>query len=102
VTGAKYLDVSARSVPGKHEIEVFVVNRNLRESLTAQVRIEGAVGGDAVAAMVLNSVDLNQWNSFAAPDRVSVHRVGGMLQGNQLQWTFEPHSLTRLTIPIKN
>jgi alpha-N-arabinofuranosidase len=102
VTGAKYLDVSARSVPGKHEIEVFVVNRNLREALTAQVRIEGAVGEEAVAAIVLNGVDLNEWNSFALPDRVSVHKVTGKLQGNQLQWEFEPHSLTRLTIPTRN
>jgi alpha-L-arabinofuranosidase len=102
VTGAKYLDVSARAVPKKHEIEVFVVNRNLTEALSAKVRIEGAVGEDRVAAMVLNGADLNEWNSFAAPDRVTVHKVQGKLEGNQMQWKFEPHSLTRLTITTKN
>lgn len=102
VTGAKYLDVSARAVPGKHEIEVFVVNRNLTEPLTAKVRIEGAVAGQSVAGAVLNAADLNEWNSFAEPDRVTLHKTDGRLEGNQVQWKFEPHSLTRLTIATKN
>lgn len=102
VTGAKYLDVSARAVPGKHTIELFVVNRNLTEPLNARVRIEGAVAEQRVTAMVLNASDLNQWNSFAEPDRVKLHQAEGKLEGTQLQWKFEPHSLTRLTISTRN
>jgi alpha-N-arabinofuranosidase len=102
VTGAKYLDVSARAVPGRHAIEVFVVNRDLTQPLTARVQIDGATPEAGVAAMVLNGPDLNEWNSFDAPDRVAIHKADGKLEGNQMQWKFEPHSLTRLTIPIKN
>jgi alpha-N-arabinofuranosidase len=101
-TEAKYLDVSARAVSSKHEVEVFVVNRNLTEPMSATVRIEGAVGESPVALMVLNGRDLNEWNSFAEPDRVAINKHEGRLDENQMQWTFEPHSLTRLTVSFKD
>jgi alpha-L-arabinofuranosidase len=97
VKGAKYLDVSARTAPGKREIEVFVVNRDLTHPLTAKIQIEGAATGEKVAAAVLNGSDLNQWNGFDSPDRVVIRNSDIKVEGGRAEWTFEPHSLTRLT-----
>jgi alpha-N-arabinofuranosidase len=102
VSGAKYLDVSARSLPGEHEIEVFVLNRDLTEPITAQLSIDGAVGNGPVTAVVMNGADLNEWNSFAEPNRVALHNSTGTMKDSRIQWQFEPHSLTRLTIVTKN
>lgn len=102
VTAAKYLDVSARSLPGKHEIQVFVVNRNLSAPLTANIRIEGAHSPGRVAVTVLNGPDLNSWNSFSASDLVKLRSMTGKIIDGQVKWQFEPHSLTRLTIETGN
>jgi alpha-L-arabinofuranosidase len=102
VSGARYLDVSARKIYGKQQIELFVLNRHLTAPLAAKVGLQGAIAHKDVTAQVLNGDDLNEWNSFAEPDRVSIHKLSGKMEGNFLQWTFEPHSLTRITIETAN
>jgi alpha-L-arabinofuranosidase len=86
-----------KTATGKREIEIFVVNRDLTHPLTAKIQIEGATSDEKVAAAILNASDLNEWNGFESPQRVAIHQSDGKVEGGSLAWTFEPHSLTRLT-----
>jgi alpha-N-arabinofuranosidase len=95
VKDAKYLDVSARAVPSKHTLEVFVVNRDITESVASRVRIDGARLNGSIETTVLNAPDLNQWNSFEEPDRVKLRTAETKANSDGLDWTFEPHSLTK-------
>lgn len=97
-TGLRVLDVAATLDESAKELAVFVVNRSLeaREAtLSLGTRASGA------KAFVVNGPDIKATNTFEAPDRVGVRETGLEVDGDTLTYTFEPHSVTVLSVALE-
>lgn len=97
-TGLRVLDVAATLDDSAKELAVFVVNRSLeaREAtLSLGTRASGA------KAFVVNGPDIKATNTFEAPDRVGVRETGLEVDGDTLTYTFEPHSVTVLSVALE-
>lgn len=96
-----YLDTSARIHPDSKTVDVFVVNRNLKDNVPCRVEwIGGEVASD-VEVLTLNSEDIYDWNTFDEPDTISIKAQQVPSQGDGLDCSFPAHSVTRLTFQVK-
>jgi len=101
VEGAGYLDVSARLRPDGKTVDLFVVNRNLEEPMTATVQFGGGSLGTEVQAAVLSHADLMAWNTFEEPDHVSIERSQVTAKQGSLSYRFPAHSVVVLTLSLE-
>jgi len=101
VKDAKYLDVSARVHPDGKTVDLFVVNRNLEQSVDCAVQFLGADLEADVEATTLNAQSLLARNTFIEPNKIQLGRSRLQVAGDSLNYQFPTHSITRLTIRRK-
>src|SRR6266542_5393549 len=89
------LDVSATHDPDSGSVCLAVVNRSRSEALPTSIALGGTAAG-SVRCYTVNGPDVSSQNSFEAPDCVGVREAIVEAQGNALDYTFEPHSVTLL------
>jgi alpha-N-arabinofuranosidase len=94
------LDASARIHPDGKTVDVFVVNRNLKDDVPCRLEwIGGEVPSD-VEVHTLNSADIYDWNTFDKPDTIRIKTQQIPSQGPGLDYSFPAHSVTRLTFRV--
>jgi alpha-N-arabinofuranosidase len=101
VKDARYLDVSSRLHSDRRTVDVFVVNRNLSQSINCTIRFEGASVASNVEVETLTAQDLNATNTFAEPDRVVLNRQSAVVTDGSISYTFPPHALVKFVIHRK-
>lgn len=96
--GLRVLDVSATI--DDDQIALFVVNRSRQEAAETRIALqEGSFCGDATVQIV-NGSNPKASNTFDEPDAISVRSETLRPEGNELVYSFEPHSVTTLVLPI--
>lgn len=95
--GAQSLDTSARLSTDGKTLELFIVNRDLKDDIPSEVRIEGRTVQGEIQAQQLNAPTAQEWNSFAEPDRVRIQRV----PVPSLRTRFPAHSITKWTMVLQ-
>jgi alpha-N-arabinofuranosidase len=101
VKEAKYLDVSARLRSDGKTIDLFVVNRNLEESINGAVHFDGGSIETEVQAAILEAPALLAWNTFDEPHRVSIKRIRLRADAGSLSYSFPAHSIVAFTVRKK-
>jgi len=98
-TGLRVLDVSATLDEAERATTLFVVNRSLNPAETTITLQQGAFAGEATA-WVVNGADIKATNTFDEPEAVWVMSAPLVAGGKGFTYTFEPHSVTALKLPI--
>jgi alpha-L-arabinofuranosidase len=79
---------------------VFVVNRDIEKGIQAGVRIPGTALGGTVDLAIVGGDTLMEWNSFDEPERVKIKRSQIVVEKNEMQYLFPPHSISKLTVRL--
>ena len=95
-----YLDVSAALSPDGKTLTLGVVNRHPDAAIDAELRLVGASVGAAGTAEELSGPDVAARNSFEQPDLVTVQRRAWTPGPGRITYSFAPHSMTLLTLPL--
>lgn len=95
-----YLDVAAALAPDGRTLALGVVNRHPDAPIPVELRLVGAQPAATCTADEVNGPDLYTCNSFVQPDLVGVTRHSWEANALRPAYTFPPHSLTMLTIPL--
>lgn len=95
-----YLDVSAALAPDGRTLALGVVNRHPDTSIAAELRLVGARPASTCTAEVVTGPDVRATNSFAQPDLITVARSSWEADATGPVYTFAPHSLTMLSLPL--
>jgi alpha-L-arabinofuranosidase len=98
VKDAKYLDVSARLRSDGKTVELFVVNRNLKQPIDCELRFTGGSIGPNVEVETLNASDLMAGNTFAEPNRVTIERKQLNARDGALNYRLPLHSIVKFTV----
>jgi alpha-L-arabinofuranosidase len=99
-TALRTLDVSASLNESEKSLTIFVVNRSQTDALETTISLDsGDFAGD-FQAHVINGPDIKAINSFDQPNQVGVKTAVLTAERKQLNYTFEPHSVTALVCPI--
>jgi len=94
------LDVSATLDEQAKTLAVYVVNRSQTEPAETEIKLtEGNYSGKVIARMV-NGPDIKAENSFDSPDTVGIRETTLEATDRVLKYTFEPHSVTALVVPV--
>ena len=101
VKGAPYLNVSARLRPDGKTVDLFVVNRNLKEAILGNVQFVGGSTAPSARVALLHADDLNSRNTFDEPERVVIKNESVQLSDGALAHRFPAHSMVRLTFVRK-
>jgi alpha-N-arabinofuranosidase len=101
VKEAKYLDVSARLHPDAKTIDLFVINRNLEQSIDCTVQFTGGTIEPSVQAAILNAPSLWSRNSFDEPNQVRVEQTRLHSDSRILNYQFPAHSIVKFTVRRK-
>jgi len=101
VKDARYLDVSARLHPDRKTIDLFVVNRNLEQSIDCTVRFIGGTIEPSVQVAVINAPSLLARNTFDEPNRVRIEQSQLNSDSGKLNYQFPAHSIVKLTVRSK-
>jgi alpha-L-arabinofuranosidase len=105
-TGGDYkavrtLDVSATLDDPKKRISVYVVNRSKSKEASTRIQLmEGKFKGK-VKIFTVNGPDINDSNTFDTPEQVITRESAAAAKSNNLDITFEPHSVTALVVEIE-
>jgi len=99
-TGVRVLDVSATLDEAARRLALFVVNRSRDEGAETRILLqEGEFVGDG-KAYVVNGEGPKAFNTFDDPKAVKITDAPVRAQGKQFTYTFEPHSITALVLPL--
>ena len=92
------LDAVAVLLPGEGTSLLYVVNRDLHNPVAANILFTGfgLTGPRSLTADTLNGANYLARNTAASPSAVSVS-TASLPARPQIQYTFAPHSLTRIT-----
>jgi alpha-L-arabinofuranosidase len=99
-SGVRTLDVSATLDTTKKKLTIFVVNRNKSEAMETAIQMATGEFTGKVTAYTVNGPDIKSENSFDAPDRVQTKKTMLTASGRNLDYIFEPHSVTALVCDI--
>jgi alpha-L-arabinofuranosidase len=97
--GVRTLDVTATLDEAKKQVQVYAVNRSLKET-EARITLVAGSFKNKVHVSTVNGLDIKAENTFTAPNRVGIKETGMNAKGNALDIVFEPHSVTALTMEI--
>jgi alpha-N-arabinofuranosidase len=95
-----YLDVAAALAPDGRTLALGVVNRHPGAAIEAALRLVAMRPSAQGLAETVDGPEVSARNSFAQPDLVSVARGDWAIDAHQPRYTFAPHTLTMLTIPL--
>src|SRR5690606_1509254 len=99
--GLQTLDVSATLDEQRKSLSVYVVNRSQTDALETTITLDCGYFAGEVQAYVVNGPDIKAENSFDNPNHVGVSRAALTAERRQLNYTFEPHSVTALVCPLE-
>jgi alpha-N-arabinofuranosidase len=96
-----YLDVCAAIAPDERMLTVGLVNRHPDAPIDAELRLVGAHAAATCVAETVSGPDVRARNSFAEPDLVDVANSTWAADAVRPTYTFPPHAVTMLTIPLQ-
>src|SRR5205823_2312335 len=96
-----YLDVAAALAPDGRTLTLGVVNRHPDVPIDAELRLVGARAESECVAELVTAADTHQRNTFEQPDRVRVQKSAWTANAEWPTYTFPPHALTMLTVPLQ-
>ena len=91
------LDVAATTDSTRHDLTLFVVNRDWRHPISALVVLKGFEATGRATVRTLNADSILAENNEEYPDAVHPVKSSLNLDGNSLHYTFPEHSLTVLS-----
>ncbi len=98
--GIRTLDVSATLDEAKKRLSVYVVNRSEKDAQETVIRLDrGSFTGKA-RVLTVNGPDIKAVNTFDTPDSVVTRETTVPAEGQELRYTFEPHSVTAVVAEI--
>jgi alpha-L-arabinofuranosidase len=93
VQHAPYIDVSVRQHPDGR-VDVFLVNRNLVDSISARIAASGGAPPAQVEITTLASEKITDWNTFENPTRVAPRTSAAAASDGKIAIDLPPHSVT--------
>jgi alpha-N-arabinofuranosidase len=98
--GVRTLDVSATLDETKKQLAVYVVNRS--QSREMETVLQLAVGSfkSKVTAYTVNGPNIKAENTFTSPDKIKTRETTFTAAGHEMNYNFEPHSVTALVCDI--
>ena len=97
-TDLAVLDSTAVTGPGEGTLRLYVVNRSLREAVTARVALDGLTGPIAsISLATVNGFNYDSDNSAFFPNAVTTV-TRALAPAAEFDFTFPAHSLSVLTI----
>jgi len=98
--GVRVLDVSATLDEVKKQLAVFVVNRSQSEEMETVLQLSEGNFKGKVSVHTISGPDIKAENTFATPDKVKTMKTTTTANSRNLNYTFEPHSVTALVCDI--
>lgn len=99
-TGIRTLDISATLDSDAGEVVLFVINRSEQQAIEAEISLAAGRFSGTAQSHVVNGANIKAENRFGEPGEVTTSSLPFEADGTTLRWTFEPHSLTALRLPI--
>ncbi len=96
-----YLSVNASKNANGDKIYLMVINKNMDENITCDIKLKDFIPADKGEAWVLNGPSVAATNE-ENPDNVKVAQREFEIKGNNFEFIFQPHSLTAIEIQRKN
>src|SRR3989441_368503 len=96
----KLLDVTATCDAHGHELMVAVVNRDRDRAHPTTIQLTDAATMTNIVAYEVNGADPDTVNSFEQPHAVDVQEHRLDQEGQNISYTFAPHSLTLLCVHL--
>lgn len=91
---AAYVDALVRRPP-EGKIDVFVVNRSLKDGIPVTVTAAGGSPAGAAQVSVLSADKPTVWNTFGQPNRVVVRTLQAQPREGKLELLLPPYSVVR-------
>jgi alpha-N-arabinofuranosidase len=98
--GVRTLDVSATLDEAKKQLAVFIVNRSQSEEMDTVLQLSEGNFKGKVNVYTINGPDIKAENTFATPDKVKIKETSLSAGGREMNYSFEPHSVTALLCDI--
>ncbi len=95
-----YLDVAAALAPDERTLMLGVVNRHADATIDAELLLGDLRPTAACLAETVDGPDVGSYNSMEQPDTVAVTRTTWSAGAHAPRYTFPPHTLTMLTMPL--
>jgi alpha-N-arabinofuranosidase len=95
-----YLDVAAALAPDERTLMLGVVNRQSDAAIDAELRLVGMQPAATCLAETVGGPETTSYNSLEQPDLVGVTRSDWAADAHRPRYSFAPHSVTMLTIPL--
>lgn len=99
-TGIRMLDVAATLNEQQKQLVLYVVNRSQTEPMETMVSLYSGRFRGNVRAFVVNGPDIKAENTFETPNTVGTRESVINAEGESLNYTFEPHSVTALVCSV--
>jgi alpha-N-arabinofuranosidase len=98
--GVRTLDVSATLDEAKKQLAILIVNRSQSEEMDTVLQLSEGNFKGKVSVYTINGPDVKAENTFATPGKVKTKEITATASGHNLNYTFEPHSVTALVCDI--
>jgi alpha-N-arabinofuranosidase len=98
--GVRTLDVSATLDETKKRLTVYVVNRSRSKEMETVLQLAIGAFKGRITAYTINGPDIKAENTFASPDKVKTKEATLTTGGREMNYSFEPHSVTALLCDI--
>ena len=95
------LDVLATTDSGRHDLTLFVVNRNWKHSISGTVKLKGFVAAGPATVHTLTADSILAENNEEHPDAVHPVSSGLDLRGDSFHYAFPKHTLTVISFEPK-
>lgn len=94
IPNVPWLDVLATTDSHSHNLSLFVVNRDWRHAIPAELQLKDFPAGSTAAVKTLTSDSILTENNEFHPDRVHPVSTQIDVSGDLIHYKFPPHSLT--------
>jgi alpha-N-arabinofuranosidase len=98
--GVRILDVSASLEENKKRLTVYVINRSRTKEMETVLQLAAGGFQGMISAHTVNGPGIKAENTFASPDKVKTRETTLTAAGREVNYTFEPHSVTALVCDI--
>ncbi len=99
-SAVRLLDISATLDSASGQVVLFVINRSEQQPIEAEISLAAGRFNGAAQARVVNGAHIKAENRFGQEPQVITSSSSFETDGTTLRWTFEPHSLTALSLPV--
>lgn len=94
------LDATATLDEQRKQLVLYVVNRNLKQTMEAEISLIGGAFKNTAKVYIVNGPDIKAENTIKSPNTVHTKETEVPVQRNVLKYVFEPHSVTALVFDI--